>query len=276
MVKLLPDEEAEIVVALTDLHSLRDLQISGAEFAQRPLNDAQVISLMQADPSAIPPIVLTRTDLGLVIVDGYHRQEASRRRKRTEIHAIIRAFANENSLIEAAFQANLQHGLPASATTRSDYAYWLFRTYPELTQQAIAKRVGVKPSTVNMSIKRRERERKAEQKRQDLMSDWSQQEQEEQAREGAKEQRLHRLIRSYVRLSTALYEELRHLDPGERYWRLEDAIREGEKVTLARLCQDIEHYLKESLPPNLFQSLKPRAASQRTHLKKSLDNTDKS
>lgn len=268
MVTLLSDEQSLVQVPLKELHSLQEAHISGAELVLRPLREAQVTSLMMADPASLPAIVLTRTqEYGLLIVDGYHRQEAAKRRKLSEIRADIRAFASENALIEAAFQANLVHGLPTSATTRSDYAYWLWRTYPEMKQIEIARRVGLRPPTVNTAIRRRERERLAaetEQKRQASLIGWHKEDKEREEREQAEEQQLVQIIRAYVRQSRRLYERLRRLDDdGARYWALEKVIAEGDKVTLARMCQYIEHYIKESLPPDLVKSLTPTTSRSR-------------
>lgn len=266
-VTLLPDEQFQVRVPLEELHSLRDAHIPGADLAQRPLNEAQVISLAMADPASWPAVVLTRTSLGLVVIDGYHRREAGKRRRLSELLADIRPFTSENEVIEAAFQANLTHGVPANATTRSDYAYWLFRTYPEMKQVEIAKKVGLKPPTVNTAIKRRERERKkaeAEQRRQELLLGRRKEDLEREARAKAEEQQLTQIIRAYVRQSRRLYERLRWLDDdGARYWALDKVITEGDKVMLARMCQYIEHYIKENLPPDLVKTLKP-AAPRRT------------
>lgn len=262
MVMLLSDNQDEILVPLKELLSLQDAHITGADLVQRALNEAQVTSLRMADPASWPKIVLTRTDIGLVIIDGYHRREAARRRKHTEILASIRAFTTEDEVIEAAFQANIGHGLPASATTRSDYAYWLFRVHPDLKQNEIARRVGVKPSTVNTAIKRRERERKAaeaEQQRR-AMSAWSKEALRESDFKDARDKEIAQTIRAYVRQSKRLYKQLRRLDDdGERYWALEEAMNEGDTMILARVCQYVEHYLKDNLPPELLKSLKPTA-----------------
>jgi transposase len=273
MVTLLPDEEEELLVPLRELHSLSEAHIPGAEFAQRPLREVQVVSLMIADPATWPKIVVTRTkEYGLIILDGYHRQEAGKRRRLAEIRATIRTFATVNEVIDAAFQANLHHGLPAGDKTRSDYAYWLFKTYPNLKQNEIAKRVGIKPSTVNTAIKRRERERKkaeAEQRYQ-----WGQRKEdlERQAREEAEAQQLTQTIRSYVRQSRRLYERLRRLDDGACYWELDQVVTEGDKVMLARTCQYIEDYMKKNLPPDLMKSLKP--TTTRTRRTKAPTNED--
>lgn len=265
VITLLPDEQVQTHVSLSDLHSLADAHISGVDLVLRKLREAQVISLMMSDPATWPAILVTRTqEYGLLIIDGYHRREAARRRKLQTILTDIRAFASENDVIEAAFQANIGHGLPASAATRSDYAYWLFTTYPDLKQNEIARRVGIKPSTVNTAIRRRERERKAAEKKRQESSFWSKEALQEEAIKEARDKEIAQSIHAYVRQSKRLYTQLRRLDDeGERYWALERAIDEGDKVVLYRLMQYIEHYLKTSLPPDLVKSLKPAATRTR-------------
>lgn len=66
---------------------------------------------------------------------------------------------------EAALQANVHHGLPSSASNRSASASWLFTRHPEMTQLEIAQRVGIKPSTVKIAIKRRAGEQQASEER---------------------------------------------------------------------------------------------------------------
>ena len=122
--------------------------------------------------------------------------------------------------------------------------------------------MGVKPSTVNTAIKRRERERKAaeaEQQRR-AMSAWSKEALRESDFKDARDKEIAQTIRAYVRQSKRLYKQLRRLDDdGERYWALEEAMNEGDTMILARVCQYVEHYLKDNLPPELLKSLKPTA-----------------
>lgn len=260
MVTLLPDEQDELLVSLEDLHSLQDAHLPGADLAQRPLREAQVISLTMADPVTWPSILVTRTqEHGLLVIDGYHRREAGKRCHLAEIRVTVRTFTSEAAVIEAAFEANLHHGVPASATTRSDYAFWLFTTYPDLKQNEIARRVGLKPSTVNTAIKRRVQQRRAAEQ----TSVWRRKEDlEHEARKHQDEEELRRLIRGHLRSARRLYDRLQRMDPGPRYWTLEKAIDEGDKVMLFRLLQYLEQYLKDSLPPDLVKSLKPATTTR--------------
>jgi Winged helix-turn-helix DNA-binding len=277
VITLLPDEQDELLIPLKDLHSLQDAHIPGADLAQRPLREAQVVSLAMADPATWPKILLTRTkEVGLVVIDGYHRREAGTRRQLAEIRATIRAFANENAVIEAAFEANLHHGIPASATTRSDYAYWLFCTYPDLPQKEIAQRVGIKPSTVNIAIKRRVREHEESEERSKRRTAilWRQETQEQKDAADARDKQIAKDIRAYVRLSKRLYHELESSgDSFTRHRALNEAIREEERMDVWRMAYYMVQYVKDSLPAEFVASLSSPAPS-RSRRTKSLDHLD--
>src|SRR6266516_1373727 len=272
MVVLLPDEQDELLVPLQDLHSLHDAHFPGAALAQRPLREAQVVSLTMTDPATWPKILVTRTEeYGLIVIDGYHRREAGLRQQLAEIRATLRAFANENAVIEAAFEANLHHGIPASATTRSDYAYWLFCTYPDLPQKEIAQRVGVKPSTVNIAIKRRVREhQEAEERSKRRFFGMGIETQEEMAAAYARDKQIAKVSRAYVRLSKRLYGEL--CDVGNR--ALDEAIRAEERMDVWRMASYIVQYVKDSLPSDFVASLSPPAPSRSRRRTKSSSRPD--
>lgn len=158
MVKLLPDEREDrddFVVKIADLHSLEEARIPDAELARRKLNQEHVDSLVLSDPRRWPPIVVTLTDIGYVIIDGYHRREAALIKGMTEIRARSQNYQTEQEVIEATFQANLEHGLRASPESRSNYAYWLHKVYPKMEQKEIAARAGIAQSTVSIAIARR-------------------------------------------------------------------------------------------------------------------------
>lgn len=142
-----------------DLHTLLTLRDVGlpAE-AQRDLSQEHIDTLMGSDPLDWPPINVTKMSRGFLITDGNHRREAATKLGRTEIRAKCTTYHIINDVIEAAFSANLTHGLPASHKTRSDYAYWLHKTYPDMLQTEIAQRVHLKQPTVSGAIQRRERE----------------------------------------------------------------------------------------------------------------------
>jgi predicted transcriptional regulator len=131
-----------------DLISLanEDARIPGGAFAMRALNKDNVERLVLSDADTWP--------------DGYHRWEAAKIKHLKGFYATCKTYRTENDVVEAAFRANLHHGLQASQESRGDYAYWLHLTYPELEQIEIARRVGISQSAVSQAISKREEEAK--------------------------------------------------------------------------------------------------------------------
>lgn len=154
MVQLIPQEQ-EVTVFPQGLLSLQDAGVADGAFAMRELNEEHLESLELSDHQKWTPILITLSSAGYIVIDGYHRWEVAKRQN-WELKAICRAFSDERQVIEAAFRANLRHGLRASAQTRGDYAYWLFLTYPDLSQQEIAERAGLTQGAVSKAIAKRE------------------------------------------------------------------------------------------------------------------------
>jgi hypothetical protein len=142
MVQLLANQE-ELILTPYDLISLKDAELRGGAFAMRELDPQNLESLMLSDPASWPPIKVTLCIRGYILIDGYHRWQVAKVREIERLSATCEAYASENDVIEAAFRANLQHGLKASSENKSDYAYWLHVTYPEMEQAEIAQRVGI-------------------------------------------------------------------------------------------------------------------------------------
>jgi predicted transcriptional regulator len=147
------------VVSL-DLSSLRDLDTVGFHDGRLPLRDTDkehIEHLVASDLLDIPPITVVHTTEGYVIVDGYHRVEAAKILHMQIIPALIQSYQTEEDVIEAAFQANLKHGLPADHKIRGEYACWLHDTY-EIPQVEIAKRVGMSQPTVSRILRKKQQE----------------------------------------------------------------------------------------------------------------------
>lgn len=156
MVELLKEDRQHLTLKLEELASLRDSGIEGADLAQRSINNEHLERFILSDPKSWPPIAVTKTDIGYLIIDGYHRLEAARAKGLTSLKATSKTYRSENEVIEATFRANLVHGLPASAQNRSNYAYWLHVTYPDMEQKEIAQRAGITQPAVSVAISRRE------------------------------------------------------------------------------------------------------------------------
>jgi hypothetical protein len=156
-VTFIQETRSSLVVSVTNLLSLEEAGIAAGAYAMRTLDEEHLEALALSDHTKWPPVLVTRCQEGYILIGGYHRREALKRKGIDEITAICKAFEHENDIVEAAFRDNLTHGLRANSETRSDYAYWLFLTYPEMSQTEIAERAGISQSGVNKAIARREK-----------------------------------------------------------------------------------------------------------------------
>jgi predicted transcriptional regulator len=156
--QLLQEDQQNVAIRIKDLVSLKDVIKGVGLLAMRDLDPAHLELFLCSDPATWPPISVTKSNAGYIYYDGQHRIQAGKRFKLETIQANCRTFMNVNDLIEAAFRANLKHGLPASQQTRADYCYWLSVTYPDLTQPQIAARVGVTQSWVSRAIMKRKQQ----------------------------------------------------------------------------------------------------------------------
>jgi hypothetical protein len=222
--ELLPDQIDAILLSPYDLIPLKDTGIRGGSIAMRPLNQENLESLLVSDPHEWPPVKVTKTTIGYVLIDGNHRREVAKRRDLDQLLATCEPFTNENDVVEAAFQANLRRGLPASSENKSDYAYWLHVTYPELEQAEIAERVGVTQSTVSKAIARREEEvRRARQG-------------EEEVDEKTRRSLVKKSCRSFARGALRFLMEVDGLDDEDLIQILQAVVKSAEdKAKLARI-----------------------------------------
>jgi len=159
VVTLLPEDQPEFFINVNELHDLTETDFEeAAEINEkRPIDDYTVEVLYFSNPRSWPPILVTKTDIGYVVIDGKHRKKAAEERKMEQIKATCKTFENEDQVIEAAYTANFTHGKQASQETRSSYGYWLYKKYyPKMTQKEIAQRAGIKQPTLSEAIKRRE------------------------------------------------------------------------------------------------------------------------
>jgi ParB-like chromosome segregation protein Spo0J len=166
MVNLLPENKTDFSIQLSDLHSLESLGMlttEQARKARRAIDEDHIYQLILSDPEIWPPILVTLTDQGYAVIDGYHRWEAARKKGMKELPAECKAFPDLNAVVDATFRANFPHGLKSSIENRSDYARWLAATYPELTQQQIADRCQLKQPTVAKALARKNGDKEKQQ-----------------------------------------------------------------------------------------------------------------
>lgn len=154
MVTFFPEEVEEIEIDIDKLLQLRETGIPGSREAQRELELPHVYSLKESNPEDWPPIIITLTSIGYIIVDGYHRVEAMKLKHRKAIWASVRAFKDHRDMITLAYQANFHHGLRAGQQMRASFIWWMYEAYPGVEQVEIAKQAGVSQSTVSRVIQR--------------------------------------------------------------------------------------------------------------------------
>jgi ParB-like chromosome segregation protein Spo0J len=222
---LLPDTEDDLLLNLSDLISFKDAPISGGACAVRDLDRENLEHLQCSDPESWPPILVTRCTSGYLVIDGYHRWEVAKRRQLRAFKAICRAYQNENEVIEAAFRANLLHGLNASVETRGDYAYWLHITYPGMQQNDIARRVGITQGAVSKAIARWSNDaRKALQH-------------EETCNEEMQKKQMKKSCRHFTRVATHFLDDVQQLNDVELRAIFNTVMTREEQAKLARISR---------------------------------------
>jgi hypothetical protein len=113
-------------VPLNEIIHIEDLSDDIAkQYISRKLSPTHVQSLMEVETSEIPPITVANTDQGCILIDGAHRVERARRKKETEIRAKVIFVQSIDDMINQAYIANLDHGLPTKTSERVTFAVWL-------------------------------------------------------------------------------------------------------------------------------------------------------
>ena len=228
MVEFFDEAQPNISIAIDALIHLRESGIPRAEPAEREIDWNHVESLKARDPAEWPPILITRTSIGYIIVDGYHRVAAALAKRRKKIQAEVRPFPNENALVETAFRSNLDHGLPASKESRSAYAWWLHETYPEMEQIEIARRARISQPTVSKVIKRHYE--MGRRRPQGVLLDVGE----------AQETQIRNECCKIIDAAWSLYEDLRQLSEEEQRVLLSTALSEADRVMLVALLGLLE------------------------------------
>ncbi|MDP9357435.1 MAG: ParB N-terminal domain-containing protein [Chloroflexota bacterium] len=119
------------------------------------LSERHVRLLLEGDPAAWPPALVTPNDLGgFDLVDGFHRLEAARR---LGLPA-LRCRVDPDAGYFAAVAANLAHGLPLALADRKAAARWLAEQVPGLSLREIGRRVGLNHETVKRAVEEGEPE----------------------------------------------------------------------------------------------------------------------
>ncbi|MBA2397031.1 MAG: ParB N-terminal domain-containing protein [Ktedonobacteraceae bacterium] len=218
-------EEKHLLLSLHDLISLKDAHIPAGAFAMRPLDQTHIEQLVESDSESWPEIETTLSTQGYIVIDGYHRWEAAKIKQLEHIKAIRRTYASEQEIIEAAFQANLKHGLKASIQARGDYAYWLHLSFPAIDQVEIARRVGMTQGGVSKAIKKREELAKHVEQHEGKV--------DEQERQRVMQQSCKHFARGAIRF----LDEVKALSDEELLQIFQEIVKKEEKIKLIRVAR---------------------------------------
>jgi DNA-binding MarR family transcriptional regulator len=177
--------------------------------------------ILKAGRRFSPPAAL----LAILLLMDTHRWEVAKRRQLRALKATCRAYHDENDIIEAAFRANLFHGLNESVETRGDYAYWLHITYPEMQQNDIARRVGITQGAVSKAIAR-----------------WSSDarnalQQRETCNEDIQKKQMKKSCRHFTRVATHFLDDVQQLNDAELRAIFNTVMTREEQIKLTRISR---------------------------------------
>lgn len=229
MIEIINETRSDVLVPIDDLIHLREAGIPNAEMAERELKLERIESLKARVVEEWPAILITRTSIGYIVIDGYHRIAAALALGRKKILAEIRPFANLEEMVEAAWIANRDHGEPLSAESRSAYAWWLHLTYPEMEQIEIARRARISQPTVSKVLKRHYEKMQAHQARPMLLS----MEDLENLQKAALRRKCNRVIDT----AWSFYNDLRDLPDEEQQEVLDTTLSEADRAMLVALLE---------------------------------------
>lgn len=256
MVQLLQCEhDGEFTIRVDQLLSLADVGIEFANFAMRDLDKEYVTFLVVSDPKEWPPVLLTLTDRGYVLIDGRHRKEATIDKNLDEIRAVCRNFKSEQEIVEAAFEANIRHGLRLTQENRSDYVYVLHRYHPDWKQKELALQARVRQSTVSEAISSREKKATAATQAKEAAPTGTetpaaapaQEEDPEQKKKREAIQKALKDTKNLTRGAAKILEEINSLDEREQREMILDAIGDAtSRQHLLELIHLLEKYLEPS------------------------------
>lgn len=228
MTQLLVEDHQHTLLSPQDLLSLEEAGIAGGAFAMRELDPGHLGNLFLSDSARWPDIKVTLCSSGYILIDGYHRWAVAKRKRLKGLYATCKTYSSEQDVVEAAFRANLRHGLKASVETRGDYAYWLHLVYPTMEQKDIAARVGITQGAVSKAIAKREEEART-----------TQQEDPDQQRKLLK-----RSCKKFARMTIQFLGEVENLDDRELVAIFHMVVKRNEdKEKLARIGRllSLEH-----------------------------------
>lgn len=156
MSTFLPGTDSILALPLERARSLDSLP--NGVIVMRPLNEAHLATILEMETDQLPPIEVVLMQEGFLVIDGYHRLERAKRKGEPTIRCHTGTYTSEYQVMYAAFQANMQHGLPANSITRTAFALWLYLTPDELgntlSMRAAAKKAGISEQAVSKAYKK--------------------------------------------------------------------------------------------------------------------------
>ena len=101
---------------------------------QTRVDEDHVMALVEVI-DRLPPIIV---DERMIVIDGVHRIEASRRAGRREIRAVLFT-GDETEALTLAIRANVEHGKPLTRNERRAAARLLLRQHPDRSDRWVAE-----------------------------------------------------------------------------------------------------------------------------------------
>jgi ParB-like chromosome segregation protein Spo0J len=104
--------------------------------------DEDTIATYAENLDNLPPVVVFRTDEGLLLSDGFHRATAAERIGRSEVEAEVKRGTRDDALEYAAI-ANMRHGRRLSVNEQREAIRRIRRLHPKWGREQIANLLGV-------------------------------------------------------------------------------------------------------------------------------------
>ena len=115
-------------------------RVGGLDFAH--------VRALEERPKSWPPLKVVREDEGYMLVDGFHRLEATRNLGFKTVRVQVIDAPADGDLHTLAFALNAEHGRPLSLADRRAFAERILHNQPQLADREIARRSGLAGNTV--------------------------------------------------------------------------------------------------------------------------------
>jgi len=106
--------------------------------------DNDHVRVLAESSMPLPPILVQRS---MRVIDGLHRVYATRLRGKSHIEAVVLDESDTYAYVRS-LTANIAHGLPLTLRDRKAAAQRLLRIYPDKSDRAVARLVGLSGKTI--------------------------------------------------------------------------------------------------------------------------------